>query len=172
MQLLLMRHGIAAPLDEKIGTDAARPLTAEGVEKTRQVAAGLRAAGSTPDVIATSPLLRALQTAQIMRAAGGKSKTAPPLETWPELEHAEYSALLPRLKKVQAAHKVLKVLLVGHEPGMSRLVAHLLTGSPGGFALAFKKAAVCALEVDFTAAKPQATLLWYAPPKLLQLKAD
>jgi phosphohistidine phosphatase len=166
MQLLLMRHGIAAPLDEKIRIDAARPLTEEGVEKTRQIVEGLRAAGIVLDFIATSPLLRAVQTAEVVRNTFDRSKTAPPLETWPELEHAEYSALLQRLQNVKAADTV---MLVGHEPGMSRLVAHLLTGSSDGFALEFKKAGVCAMEVDFTATKPQAILLWHATPKLLRL---
>ena len=170
-----MRHGIAAPLGGEIRSDAARPLTSEGLTRTQEVAAGLCAFDVRPNLIASSPLLRALQTAEIVRDAFSKGNSrensrasAPQLETWPEMEYAEYSALLPRLKNA-VSHDT--VLLVGHEPGLSRLAAHLLTGSPTGFMLEFKKAAVCALEISFDAesTEQRAALLWHMGPRQLRL---
>ena len=167
MRLLLMRHGIAADLDDKIKSDAERPLTSEGKEKTAQVAAGLRACGIVPDLIATSPLLRAVQTAKIVRTVDDEEESAPQMETWEELEHADYPDVLQRLKQVASVDTV---LLVGHEPGMSRLATHLLTGSEPGFAVDFKKAGICAIDLSsLQDAVPTATLLWHATPKQLRL---
>lgn len=170
MRLLLMRHGIAAPLDEPIKRDTGRPLTPAGRTQTRRAVAGLRAAGETPDLIATSPLLRAVETAHIVLEVYGYKPESPRLQIWPELEYAEVGAMWRRL--MGQAHET-TALVVGHEPGLSRLVAAALTGSPTGFALDFKKAAVCALDIAFCGdTAPQATLLWHAPPRQLRLMAS
>ena len=168
MRLLLMRHGIAAPIGGKIRTDAERPLTEEGQEKTEQVAQGLVAMGEKFDLIATSPLLRALETAEIVQKVYAASGAKPRFETWSELEHSHLTELQTRLSDVENLNTF---LLVGHEPGFSRLTAQLLTGSPTGLMMDFKKAGVCALEIaPFSASDaPRATLLWYAISKQLRL---
>lgn len=169
MRLLIMRHGIATPLDEHIKDDAQRPLTADGRDKTWRAVAGLRAAGESPNLIATSPLLRAVETAQLAHKVYGDKPKAPRLEIWPELEHAEAAAMWRRLKRESSGATI---LVVGHEPGLSRLVVAALTGSPTGFTLDFKKAAVCALDISFRGdAAPQAILLWHVAPRLLRLMA-
>lgn len=169
MRLLLMRHGIAADVGGSIRTDEERPLTEEGRQKTAEIAAGLLASGERIGLIATSPLLRAMQTAEIMRAActEAKGQPKPRLETWPELEHADAAALRKHLGKLKAPTSA---LLVGHEPGMSRFAAQLLTGSPTGLSLEFKKAGICALELPDPPGQPdaRATLLWHATPKQLR----
>ncbi|MBV9868087.1 MAG: phosphohistidine phosphatase SixA [Abitibacteriaceae bacterium] len=168
MRLLLMRHGIAAPVGGKVKDDASRPLTPEGQDKTRQAASGLKAYDEPPNLIATSPLRRAEEAAQIVLEVYRQQAGSPRMETWPELEHAEPAALMQRL---QTASQHATILLVGHEPGLSRFVAYLLTGSPTGLTVEFKKAAVCALDVEIYGA-PQATLLWHATPRQLRLMAE
>src|ERR1700689_4445795 len=65
MMLYVMRHALAE--DAAAGVDdAARHLTEKGRERTRAAAAGMRAMGIVPDVILTSPLARALETADAM----------------------------------------------------------------------------------------------------------
>ena len=72
MILYLVRHGIAVDrTDPKCPPEAERPLTARGVQKTRSAALGLRAMGAKPEVMITSPFVRAAQTAEIFAEALG-----------------------------------------------------------------------------------------------------
>jgi len=164
MNLYLLRHGIAADIGGEITSDALRPLTAEGRDKTGQVAAGLLRSEVKLDLIATSPLLRARQTCEIVLNTY-RSIANPTMEVWPELEYAEFPGILARLKQCTADN----VMIVGHEPGFSRLAVQLLTGSPTGFILDFKKAAVCAIELQSDRDGFLATLLWHAAPRQLRL---
>ena len=58
-------------------------------------------------------------------------------------------------------------MIVGHEPGLSQLVAVLLTGSPDGLAIELKKGGVVALALDRLAPR-RATLLWSSTPRALR----
>lgn len=165
MRLYLMRHGIAAEIGGEIKTDAERPLTPEGHAKTQQATAGVLRCGIEPELIATSPLLRAHQTAEIVNKACRSLGVKPAFETWPELVDAEYSGLLSRLQNLDAE----AVLLVGHEPGLSHFASQLLTGSPTGLAIELKKASLCAIDLEIGAGSVAATLLWHAPPRQLRL---
>ena len=72
MILYLVRHGIAVdPSDPKSPPEPERPLTAKGVQKTRAAALGLHELGVKPDVLITSPYVRAAQTAEIFAEALG-----------------------------------------------------------------------------------------------------
>jgi len=72
MILYLVRHGIATDrTDPQSPPDSERPLTAKGVQKSRQAALGLAETGAKPDVILTSPYVRAAQTAEIFAEALG-----------------------------------------------------------------------------------------------------
>ena len=162
MLLLLMRHGIAEEL--RAGqSDAARALTNEGKKKTRIAARGLRALHSNIDLIATSPKLRAVQTAKVAAAVFGKAEP----EIWPELENIRHSELVSRLKTCNAN----SILIVGHEPDFSNFAARLLTGRESGFSMNFKKSGVCALEIDWSPPSARATLLWHLAPRQLRMMA-
>src|SRR5271169_1701375 len=70
MQLFIVRHGIAIDReDPKCPPDPERFLTEEGAEKTKQVARGVAEVASVPDLILSSPYVRALQTAEIFAKA-------------------------------------------------------------------------------------------------------
>jgi len=72
MILYIVRHGIAVDrADPKSPPEPERPLTAEGVKKTRSAGLGLRALGAKPDALFTSPYVRAAQTAEIFSEALG-----------------------------------------------------------------------------------------------------
>lgn len=74
MKLLVVRHGAAMDQEEFARTgqsDDLRPLTSDGEKEMRRVAAGLRAEIGALDVLASSPLVRARQTADIVAAAFG-----------------------------------------------------------------------------------------------------
>jgi phosphohistidine phosphatase len=169
MRLLLMRHGIAAPQGDGIETDAERPLNEEGRQKTRAAVQGLLIYEPQLDLIATSPLLRARQTADIVRDRYSKAayaRKAPTPQIWPELETADYTGMMQRLYEVDLNAAI---LCIGHEPGLSRFAAQLLTNSPNGLQLEFKKASVCALELDYFFDTTHATLLYHLTPKQLRL---
>lgn len=153
----MLRHGIAEDASPG-GTDAERALTQEGKRKLRCVLERARRAGVHPDVIMTSPLKRAVETAEIAASVlGGKSElvrtnalvpSSSPERLWKEI----------RLRKAEA------MLLAGHEPLLSLVVAYLL-GCPA-LQVQMKKAALVSIEVENDAAQPHGVLLWMLIPKL------
>ena len=160
MLLLLMRHGIAEPLSLDNLDDFHRALTKEGRNRTHQAALGLHDLMSRLDFLASSPKTRARQTAQIVRGVWGKK--APRVTEWSELMEDDFAPLLSKLRVLSAQ----TVLICGHEPLLGRTVSQFLTGSPTLLPVEFKKAGVCALEIEF---EPRnATLLWHLTPKQLR----
>jgi len=164
MLLLLMRHGIAEPIGDTAPDDFSRALTAEGRDRAYRAALGLLEIVPQLDFLASSPKVRARATAQIVRDVWGKK--APPLTEWSELLEDDCAAWREKLRALQAE----TVLLCGHEPILSRIVSQLLTGSPEALSLEWKKAGVCALEIEFgIEVEPQKIkLLWHLTPKQLR----
>ena len=125
MLLLLWRHGPAGDATEWARSgqdDATRPLTPEGRVKTRRAAKGLSTLIESLDVVAMSPLTRARETARFAAARFPKARRAVRAELLP-------SADPRRAARWLAGLDAKTVLLVGHEPQLSRLGALLLTGS-------------------------------------------
>ena len=151
MKLYLVRHAEAI---ERSGTmpDASRYLTTKGRLAFRMIARRVRKAGIAPAVIFTSPLLRAVQTAEILAERlkhQGQVVVARELSTGFDLQ-AFRSLLMGAGFPEEAA-------FVGHEPDLGLLAAALMT-VPGGFRL--RKGAVMALEVERSVRKGTAKFLW------------
>ena len=158
MLLILLRHGIAEDADAS-QDDFQRPLTPEGRKKVARAAAGLQTLVPALDYIASSPKLRARQTAQLARNAWGKA--APAVTEWPELlEEFDFAALQRKLRALEAD----TVLLVGHQPNLENLVGALLQRP--GLEMEWKKAAACAIDADFE--RETFVLQWLLPPKVLR----
>jgi len=140
VELLLMRHGIAIDReDPDCPPEEQRQLTPEGEARTREVAQGLRSLGLKPELVASSPLLRALQTAQIAAAVLGHRGE---IEEWPELAYwVDPERVLERLDGLPAR----QVLLVGHRPHLDLLLAAAL-GDPEAPFTVLKKAGVALLD--------------------------
>jgi len=149
-----MRHGIAFERGEWEGSDFDRPLTDDGVKRTKSVVKALHKQGELAvDAIWSSPLVRALQTAKIAAAVLDAPLTVVPgLQSGTDLE-----TLL-----AGAAHEAVPkcLLCVGHEPDLGRMVAELTGDS---VCREFKKAGVAKLEGKFKAGKMK--LVWYKAPK-------
>ncbi|MDD5543003.1 MAG: phosphohistidine phosphatase SixA [Acidobacteriia bacterium] len=163
MNLYLLRHAIAVDHGTPGFTEEKRPLTAEGRAKMRRSAEGMKARGIKVDVIATSPLVRARQTADITAAAlGAKDKLQ------------EISALKPGtpFEKLWAALKPFSrcqdLMLVGHEPYLSELISAILTGRPSGVHVVVKKGGLCKLEIDGIPPKGKGILHWLLTNKQLR----
>lgn len=160
MQLLLFRHGPAAPRGRKWSDDRLRPLTAPGKAKSARAAKGLARLGLHPDLIVSSPFVRARQTAELLASAFRPKGLL-------ELDEALAPGgnPLPLLGKL--ARKGLPlVAFVGHEPSLSRLAATLVSGRPTGAALDLRKAGGILIEVDSTGRR--GGLLALLPPRVLR----
>lgn len=165
MELYLLRHGIAVERGMRgFEDDFARPLTPKGRRQLRKNAAAMKKLGRDFDLILSSPLLRAKQTAEIVAAALKLKKR---LRYSNALAPGGVAAILLRqMGRVKPAPK--KILLVGHEPDLSRLISVLVTGSLQ-LKLDFKKGGLCKLEAEPLRAGPCATLVWLLTPKQMKL---
>ncbi len=125
MELLLLRHGKAAPHGHPDG-DFARALVEKGFEQSRQAARLLLATDRLPDLVLTSPVLRAVQTAETFCATAG---LGPPLvQAWLACGMRPQDAA----SELSGFREFRRVMIVGHEPDFSSLIEWLLGTSVGG----------------------------------------
>ena len=150
MQLYFLRHG-EADWPDWTKSDDERPLTDFGKKEARQVGKFLNRLKVKPNLIVTSPLPRALQTAE---AAAGQLKTKLRQE-----EALEPGFGIPELRSVLKRHHSKVLMLVGHEPDFSSLISALT-----GASLKLSKAGVAL--VDFDPETEKGRLLWLFPPKI------
>jgi len=159
MQLYILRHGIAE--NGKPGaSDADRALTAEGKKKLRETLRVVAKSGVAPELIISSPYLRAMETAEIAVDVLGYQETllqadvlipaTDPKPVWDEI----------RLHK-----SVTSLMLVGHEPLLSALAAYLL-GAPSIY-VDMKKGAIMRIDLDSFGPQPHGILKWMLVPKLV-----
>ena len=144
MRLSLLRHGIAADRGSpEYENDSERPLTPKGERRMRRIAKGLLASGVSYDLILSSPYLRAKQTAEVVAQVVSTPEGVRLADTLtPEGNPRQ---LIEALRTDYRER--LDVLLVGHEPYLSRLVSTLLTGGPN-LSVVMKRGALCALDVE------------------------
>ncbi len=164
MQVLIVRHAIAEDrvAFAKTGQDdGERPLTVAGRVRMKHAAAGLRAVVPELTLIASSPLTRALETAEILAEAFG----GPSVVQTPSLSPGGDPAAVVEWLRDHADATC--VALVGHEPDLSELTAHLLLDTVTPF-VQFKKGGACLLEFSGPVAAAQAVLRWLLQPKHLR----
>ncbi|MFB2837134.1 phosphohistidine phosphatase SixA [Floridanema evergladense] len=161
VKLYLVRHGIAAEREEYT-EDALRPLTSEGKQKTKQVAQQLFKLGLRFDLILTSPLVRARQTADILKAIGLSSQLEESTHLTPEGDIYSW------LTWWEEWHQdVNSLALVGHEPNLGEWTEILVWGEAKGN-LVVKKAGVIGVQLPKDGSPVGRSLLfWLTPPKFL-----
>jgi phosphohistidine phosphatase len=152
MRLYILRHGRAGDRETWQGDDRLRPLTEDGKERTVAAARGLAALGVRPDVILTSPYTRAAQTAELtaVTLAGAGSDAADHDQAGEVTEEPALAvgATLERVAPVLAERAGMgDVLLVGHEPDLSGIIAALIGGNHGGARVEMKKGACCRVDI-------------------------
>jgi len=149
MQLYFLRHG-EADWPGWTKSDDERPLTDFGKKEVRQVAKFLNRLKVKPDLIVTSPLPRALQTAEV---------AAEQLKTKLRQDEAlEPGFGISELRTVLKRHRSKVLMLVGHEPDFSSVISTLT-----GASLKLSKAGVALVDTDPEA--EEGRLLWLFPPK-------
>src|SRR5687767_6164044 len=124
MDFYVFRHGLAEESGPDWPDDEKRPLTAEGKQKTREVAAGLKVLSVMPDAIYTSPLVRARQTAEIVAKELGLLPRV--RETANLAPGASAEALFAEVREMSPSADA--ILVIGHEPDLGYLVSRLATG--------------------------------------------
>ena len=156
MNIYILRHGIAENRD--LGKpDATRQLTKQGKRDLHALLQQARAAGVSPQTILTSPLTRALETARIAAEELKCENVVETKELTPEVAP-------PQLwKEIRARHRVKDLMLVGHEPQLSRVAGFLLE-SP--LSIDLKKGALLKITVEGISGPPRGVLKWLLTPKL------
>jgi phosphohistidine phosphatase len=159
-QLYLVRHAIAAERGGEWADDSQRPLTARGSARFKEAVKGLKWRADGLDHVFTSPLVRAKQTADLLAQGAlvkGKVDTLPSLAPG----HAPATVLAALAK----AAKPGGIALVGHQPELGELAAHLIGA---GHALEFKKGGVCRIDIERLSSPGAGRLMWFLGPRALR----
>ena len=162
MNLYLVRHGEAGNVGGTITRDAERPLTPRGEEDARLIGSALALLDGGISQILSSPLLRAMKTAQIIASCIPGN---PPVISSGTLA----PGLQPRslLADLKGAAPVQGMMIVGHQPDMSELIAFLV--ADGSYAeIAFPPGAAAKLTLEPGADPPDARLHWLFSPDVVR----
>lgn len=158
--LLLMRHG-KSDWAASFATDHERPINRRGRRASAAMGAWLSGIGAQPEVVVSSSAIRARTTAERAILAGGFDA---PLTIEPAIYEASARDLVEVVVALPAEAET--AMLVGHEPGMSSLIA-LLTGA----SVRFPTAALARIDLEvesWEATRPMSgTLAWLQLPRQL-----
>jgi phosphohistidine phosphatase len=160
MLLYIIRHAWAEERDEDaFPDDEHRPLTKEGRKRFRKLVKALAERGFAPVEIATSPLVRCVETAEII------AEVVPSRPQVTLVEALSPGSKLDALIEWTRQRAGGDVAWVGHAPDVGRLTAALI-GDPYS-AIRFTKGAVAAIEFDRPPAPGQGELAWLVSAKLV-----
>ena len=157
MEILIVRHAIAEEPSEA-DSDFQRALTPKGRKQFRAVATWLIEHDQTPDLVITSPLARAVQTAKILAKSAGLDPGECQVE----------QVLVPGIDPLKLANflcglSAQRIAIVGHEPDLSHCTAEFI----GGGRINFAKGAVAAVEFEGPVSLGGGALRWLISPRLL-----
>ncbi len=162
MDCVLLRHGIAVERDEWEGTDGDRPLTERGAKRVAQVAIGLSRLDVQPTHVFSSPLIRAIETAKIVRGAlSVRSAIEIVDELLPDASPHRFLSILRKLPPESS------VLCIGHEPQLGMAASVLLSGRVSA-SFPLKKAGACLIELSIPAKPGRGVLRWWLTPSQLR----
>ena len=161
MDLFVARHAEAGKSLTNAQKDTERPLTAEGRREAEAIAAFADRLGIKFDEVISSPLRRSKETAEaIMKRQKKKLK----LQLWDELRpEGARQAMLTRLAAIGHGSKV---LLVGHDPYLSTLIADMIGSTPGTVIL--KKGGIVRIRVTTFSPQAKGELRWLLTPRVLK----
>ena len=157
MIIYIVRHASAGEHLTNPKKDEKRPLDADGIEQCGVVGRALAALNAQPDVIISSPLKRATQTASLIGnelGYEGKLLLEPSLR--PEASFADFRRMLDKYSKHEA------IMVVGHNPSISEFLARIISKAGSEAQVDFKKGAVARVET----LRHSATLNWFFTPKI------
>ena len=153
MDLILIRHGKAEDLHPQ--RDGERALTDKGFAQARRQAQRLRDAGKLPEIVLTSPLRRARQTAETFCESAGMP--GPLVQGWIAPGMNPDAAL----RELKGFSEFRTLAIVGHEPDLSSLIAMLLGGTAA--AIRMKKGGIACVKIN--PPSKQGELRYLIPPQ-------
>jgi phosphohistidine phosphatase len=162
MELYVLRHAIALSASEAgVSSDSERPLSSEGREKMKRIAAALGAIGVEVDLVLSSPFVRARDTALIAHDGLGLKNR---LEFTDALASGQDTKLVvAELKERFKKHQ--RIMVVGHEPDLSLLIGKVT--SLGRLRVEMKKAGLAKIEITETHPDVKGSLEFLLTPKVM-----
>lgn len=164
MDIYFLRHASAG--DNKAPTpqeDEKRPLDAKGIEQSKQMGKLLAALEVQPEAFVSSPLTRAVQTAELVAdQLNGQPSVILDDALRPDASYEQFQELLQHYERRGA------IIVTGHNPNQSEFLGYLISGGTVGNAIDLKKGAVA--KVDYKQGK--GTLQWCITPKLLKVAQE
>ena len=163
MDLFILRHGEAEQRVSAGRGDFQRPLTAAGQKEVSDIATSLKDLGIKLDIVISSPLKRAHQTASIVAKT---FKIEKKMQDWAELS--------PEGNRLDLYNKLLQlkqqssVLVVGHEPYLSKMISEMIFEGNNGGRIDLKKTGLARIRIVSSTPKFQGELRWLLTPKLLR----
>ncbi len=164
MDLLIVRHGIAGERDawaESGRPDGERPLTPEGRKRMRENARGIHALVPKLELVATSPLARAAQTAEVLVEEYGKLDVL-------DLHALAHGGAPNEIGAWLSQRTEECIAMVGHEPDLGVLIGWFVAGSPSA-PISLRKGGAALLRFAEAPGPGLAELRWLAPPKVLRM---
>ena len=156
LRLHLLRHAHAGDPDAWSGDDALRPLTRKGRQQAEELGRFLEEHGIRPDVIVTSPKVRASQTAELVAATLGMTVRVDD-RLASGFGRRELWDLLDGLGAREP-------MLVGHDPDLSELLGYLIDAA----GVPLRKGTLASIDVEMEPAGLSGRLRWLVPPDLLE----
>ena len=162
MKIYLIRHSNAVdPGTPGYEEDSLRPLTEKGRDKMNEIASAIKGLDVKPDLIVSSPYIRARQTAEILAKVLKHKKDLAFSDTLVPTGNAD-----DIVGEINEKYNVDELVLVGHEPCFSILIGTLTAGNPE-LAINLKNGGVCCLSSDDLHTERKAVLEWLLTPKIL-----
>lgn len=163
MELYILRHGEAGKPIPNVRKDSERPLTVAGQGEIIEVAKAVVKLGVKFDFVATSPLKRARQTAEVVAKIFNLKKGS--FEDWTELKpDGRNRELFHKLSQFKPESSV---LIVGHEPYLSRMIAEIVFDGGSG-RIVLKKGGLAKITMTTFHPKIKGELRWLLTPKHLK----
>jgi phosphohistidine phosphatase len=164
LDLFILRHGEAGQRVSAGRGDFQRPLTAAGQKEVSDIATSLKDLGIKLDIVITSPLKRAHQTASIVAKI---FKIEKKMQDWAEL--SPEGNRLDLYNKLSQLKQQSSVLVVGHEPNLSGMISEMIfDGKNNGGRITLKKSGLVKIRIISSTPKFQGELKWLLTPKLLK----
>lgn len=160
MIVYFLRHASAGQHVMDPRKDEKRPLDRDGIEQCGQIGRALAAMDTQVDVMISSPLKRATQTASLVaNEIGHEGKLQIEDGLRPGAGFADFTKLLAKYQRYDS------VMVVGHNPNLSEFLSRLISGGTGREAVDLKKGAVARVET----ARQKGVLQWCVTPKFVRV---
>jgi len=157
MIVYFLRHASAGQPKITPKQDEKRPIDKVGEQQCHDVGQALVALGVEVDTIISSPLTRAVQTAELaVKELGYKDRIEISDAMRPEASYDQFHDLLEHHRNSKA------IMVVGHNPSITEFLLRLVTGSDHSECIDFKKGAVAKVEVE----EGKGVLNWLFTPKM------